>query len=365
VRARDFFNQSHEHALKAFGPFGSKTMDAMRGQMYAERQLRNFGEALRLLDLLEGAAAKSTEVDATDAAAIARDRVDLLFNAGRFAESLRVAVAASPKCALDLGQNHRMCRNLLFSKVNAMLRLGLTERASEELPALELIAGDPKSPALRANTLLTILKLDLATGDRMRQATTFQQVKDLVQSRAGDTFGQAFKTKALLLLAETRLRSGDPPEAERMIEEAVSPQRQRDGKLPLTMEMAVAKSLRGVALLESGRAAEALQSLSECRSDLSTLFGPNDPITSLFSLNLALALERLSHDDEALAVVERAEPVLREAMGTTAPAYLRAKAFRDRLERSNRATVSRDRVAGPPAVPGTARERSLSIDFFG
>ena len=364
VRARDLFNHSHENALKAFGPFGSKTMDAMRGQMYAERQLRNFDAALRLLDLLQVAAAKSAEVDATDLAAIAKDRADLLFNAEHFAESLQVAIAASPKCAAELGPNHMMCRTLLLSKVNAMLRLGLTERANKEIPALEAIANDPKSPALQANTLLTILKLDLTADDQVRQAVTFQRVKALVESSAGDTFGPTFKTKALLVLAEARLRSADPLEAERLIEKAISFQRGVDGTLPTTLEVALAKSLRGIALLERGRGADSLQSLSEGRSDSLKLFGPNAAMTCLASFNLALALERLSLSDEALALVNQAEPALREAMGTSAPTYLRAKSIQERLERANRVVSPNSHVPVPPATDGTSRGRGQSIDFF-
>jgi len=364
VRARDLFNQSHEHALEAFGPLGAKTMDAMRGQIYAERQLRNFGEALRLLDLLESAAAKSAEADATDVAAVARDRVELLFSAEHFAESLQVATAALPKCAVELGPNHKMCRTLQLRKVNAMLMLGLTERANEEKSNLEAIANDRDSPALQANTLLTMLKVDLAAGDRMRQGVTFRRVMALVDSAAGDALGPMFKTKALLVLAEARLRSGDPLEAERLVEKAISAQRRSDGMLPATLEMAVAKSLRGLSLLERGRDAEALQNLSDCRSELTELFGPSAVTTSLFSLNLVLALERLSRGDEALTLVRQVAPALQAAMGTDAPTYLRAKGIQDRLERANRAATPNDRTHVPGATEGVPSERLQTIDFF-
>ncbi|MEP7298422.1 MAG: serine/threonine-protein kinase [Burkholderiales bacterium] len=364
VRARDLFSQSRVHAQRIFGPFGTKTMDAMRGQMYAERQLRNFPEALRLLGLLEEAALKSSDANATDMPAIAKDRADLLFNAEHFAESLQVAISASSKCAADLGENHLMCRTLQLSKVNALLRLGWADRAADELPGLQVIANDRKSPALRANTLLTILKIDLATGDRARQVVNVQQVKDLVESSAGDTFGPTFKTRGLLALAEVRLRSADPLEAERLIEKAVSLHRRSDGEVPASLEMALAKSLRGIALIERGRGAEAVQSLSDCRSDLSKLLGQNSATTGLFSLNLALALERLNRPDEALAVVSQAEPALREALGANVPTYIRAKGIQDRLARAIRAASSSRGVSDPPETGGASREIHQSIDFF-
>jgi len=363
VRARGLFNQSHEFALKAFGPSASKTMDAIRGQMYTERQLRNFDEALRLLDSLEAAVTKSREVDATDMAAIGKDRAELLFGAEHYEEALRVTAVALPKCAAALGPNHKMCRTLLFSKVNAMLFLGLTERAKEELPALEAIANDRDSPALGAKTLLTILKLDLAAGDKVRWTTTAARVSALVESSTADAFGPSFRTKALLALAEASLRASSPVEAERLVERAISLHRRSDGSLPMTLELAAAKSLRGIVLLERGRGAEALQSLSECRSDLTKLLGQNSATTSLLSLNLVLALEQMHRDEEALAMIKQAAPALGDAIGTSAPTYLRARSIQDRLERSNRETVRNDRVTIPPAADGALEEKRW-IDFF-
>ena len=363
-RARDLFIQSYEHSRTAFGPFGPKTRDAIRGQMYAERQLRNFQAALRLLDSLESAVANGQDVDATDVAAIATDRADLLFNLEHFDRSLEVATAASPRCAADLGPNHMMCRTLLLSKVNAMLKLGLTERAVEELPALESIANDRNSPALRASSLLTVLRIDSASGNRVRQESSFVQVMDLVDSNIGSTLGSNFKTQALLSLAEVRLRAADPLASERLLDRAISFQRRSDGTLPMTMEMARAKSLRGIALLERGLGAKSLQILSEGRSDLSKLSGPNAAAASMVSMNLALALERLSRSDEALVIVNQAEPLLRDAMGPNAPTYLRVRGMQDRLVRARLAAPSGELAAVPAESGRASQARHRPLDFF-
>ena len=134
--------------------------------------------------------------------------------------------------------------------------------------------------------------------------------------------------------------------------------------VPLSLEMARAKSLRGIALFELGRGAESLESLRECQTDFSKLSGPNSATTSLFSLNLALVLERSRRIDQALAVVNQAEPVLREAMGLNAPTYLRVKSIQDRLAHTKPAVLSGESVSVPREVGGASQRKLRSIDFF-
>jgi len=362
LKARDLFRQSHEYALSAFGPNHVKTKDALRGQIYAERQLRNFAEALRLLDLLDEAAARTADTDAQDIAALAKDRADLLLAVGQVAESLRVASAALTKCSSELGPNQKLCRELVFSRVNAMLRLGMNSSAREDVHTLEAIASDKTSPALSADTLLTILRLDSTDTSVGRRAASFLRVKTLVESDAAATFGQTFKTKALLALAEARLRVTDPSEGERWIEKALTVQRQSDGSLPTTMLTALAKSLQGISLVQRGRTSDAIGMLQSAQDDLSNLLGPDHPTTRLFSLNSAIALEVAGYAREALRVVEQAEPVLRKSMGDSAPTYVRVKEFRQRLERETAPSVPPATGVGPAAGPGGS-SRPL-IDFF-
>ncbi|WP_372524913.1 serine/threonine-protein kinase [Piscinibacter sp.] len=331
--AKALFEQSYEQALKAFGPNHVRTMDALRGQIFCEQRLRNFDGALRLLQQLEAAAARSSGFDARESASLARDRADLLLIAGHIAESLNQVLAALPKCVSDVGPNHAECKELMFRKANIMLRLGMAPAVSEDLPSLEAIADDQKSPALGADTLLLILKVDSATGSPVRQAASFERVRSLVESSAGAAFGPSFKTRALLALAEARLRAKDVAEGEQWIQKAVVVQRRNDGSVPTTTLGAIAKALEGVALLQRGRAGDALPRLSAAHDDLSQLLGADDPVTCLLSLNVALALDALGRGKEALAVVEYSEPVLRKAMGVDAPTYRRVKELQNGLER--------------------------------
>jgi tetratricopeptide (TPR) repeat protein len=350
--------------LKAFGSYHLTVIDALRGQAYSERALRNFDAALQLLGQLEATAEKTRGVDARMIPGLARDRANLLLAAGRWSESLDQAVVALPICVRDLGSNHSECRELMFCKVNAMLRLGMTLRAAEDLSSLQVIADDRKSPALGADTLLLILKLESAAGTADREMVAFERVRSLVELDAGGTLSPNIRTKAFLALAETRLRKNDPVDGERWVEKALAIQRRDDGSLPASLSVAIAKDLSGVALSQAGRTAEALEILRAAQDDVAKLFGVDDPMTRLISLNTALALEALGRSTEALGIVERAEPVLRRAMGRDAPAYLQVKELQNRL-------LERKVALGMPSPqgvdPASAKNRIgklPAIDFF-
>jgi tetratricopeptide (TPR) repeat protein len=250
----------------------------------------------------------------------------------------------------------------MFRKANGMLRLGMASRASQDMSSLVAIADDRKSPALGADTLLLILRLDSAAGATDRQAASFERLRSLVRSSAGVTLGTRFKTRALLALAEARLRARDPVGAEPWLREALALQRLDDGSLAKTTLAALTKTLLGVSLLQRGQADEALRSLSAAHQDQSTLVGPEDPTTCLLSLNMAMALERLGRPEEALSVVTHAQHALRKAMGAGAPTYLRTQALRDRLEHAValRAPVVQGTRVKPAVTPG----KQLPIDFF-
>ena len=361
-QARDLFRQSQENAVNAFGSYHLKVLDALRGRAYAARQMRNFDEALLMLDRLEETAAKTKEVDPRVFPALARDRAFLLLAAGRWVESLDQVSAALPKCASEFGPNHSECRELMFSKITAMLRLGLTSLAAEDLPSLRAIADDQKSPTLGTDTLLMILKLESATGTPEGQFAAFERVRSLVESDAGATLSANLRSKALLALAEARLRANDPAAGERWVAKAVALQETNNDAPPAPLFVAMAKSLHGVSLLQFGRAGEALTSVRSAQDVLSKLYGPNDPITRLYSLNAALVLERLGRTSEALTIVEQAEPALRGAMGDTVPTYLRARELKNRLERAlaSKAPSKTDLSVTDSRIAGLIQK----VDFF-
>jgi tetratricopeptide (TPR) repeat protein len=362
-RARLLFQQSHEEGLKAFGPFHAKIMDALRGRIYAEQQLRNYDGALSLLEQLDTTAARTKGVDAGELASLAVDRTDLLLFAGRYAELLDHVVPAFAKCATDLGPNHATCRTLLVRKFNVMLRLGLTIRASDDRSAIETIADDKKAPALGAEASILLLKLDSLAPSVERRSASFERVITLGQSGPDVSLSSYYKARALLALAEATLRSKDPADADNWIRQALSLQRRDDGSVPTTTLSVLAKNLQGVSLLQHGQPKDALENLLSARDDLSKLVGADHPASSLCSLNVAIALHALDRVKEALAIVEGAEPILRKSMGPDAPVYLRATELRSQLIRASASETST--LRGPDLSKSDVGVHKISSsDFF-
>ncbi|HJV61221.1 MAG TPA: hypothetical protein VJ743_09735, partial [Albitalea sp.] len=351
ARAKEFFLNSHAQALKAFGPYHLMTIDALRGRFYAERESRDFDAAMRLLRELEETSRKTAGVGAVGMAALARDRADLLLSAGRVAESLDHVLASLPKCVADLGPNHGECRELEYSKVNAMLLMGKAQQALEDLPTLKVIADDDKAPALGSGTSLLILRLASAMRLPDLTAQWYGRVASLVEPGAKSGLSRSFRTKALLTLAEARLRERDPLGAQRWIGQALDLQRRDDGSRQVTRLAALAKSLQGVALLMQGRADEALQATAAGEADMTKLVGPDDLSAALLSLNAAISLNAVGRHNDALAVVKQAEPVVRKAMGVAAPTYLRLQALLGEIERARTgASAAKDAVRSTTAM---------------
>jgi hypothetical protein len=164
-------------------------------------------------------------------------------------------------------------------------------------------------------------------------------------------------------MADTRLRAKDPVDAQRWIDAAFALQRRDDGTVPRTMRSALAKSLKGISLLQFGKTADALESLLAAQDELSKLIGADHPTTSLYSLNVAIALEALGRTKDALVVVEHAEPLLRKSMGVDAPTYLRVKQLQNRLQQIALIEVP-VRPGSSPRESGVNADNHLSTDFY-
>jgi eukaryotic-like serine/threonine-protein kinase len=333
-RARRLFLLSHQRALVAFGPYHTKTMDALRGRVFAEQALHNFDGALALFQELSGTASKTQGIDARELASLARDHAELLYSSGHYYDLFNASTAALATCVSDLGRNHEECNQLLIRKVAAMLRLGRPVLVPEDLQSLATMTQDRTSLALGAEATVLLLKLGRGTWSEQQLSARFQQVESLGRSEDGVTLNRNYKTKAQLALAESRLRSGDPTGAERWLEEVLSSIRRGEGVAPRSILGANVMSFWGVSMLERGRASEALESLQAAQTDFAALLGSNHPVIAYNSLNVALALEALGRISEARAVVAHADPILRTALGVDAPMYERVLRLRSRLERA-------------------------------
>lgn len=361
-RARALFAESHDQALRAFGPYHPKTMDALRGQIYTERQVRNFGEALKMMSSLQLAVENTPGLDATDWAAVARDRGDLFLAAGRVQDALVVLAPALPKCVEGLGINHKMCRELAYSRASVHLQLGLVSQAKEDFQNLEAIANDRTSPALAMGTIVLMVRIMAGSAADEKHGQWFDRLKSLVESDSSG-MSQSLRMKAISALAEARMRRKDPIEGERWIRKVLAMLKREDGAVPPSRAGAVAKSLLGICLAQQGDQRQSLEALSAAQRDFAQLFGQNDLTTNLFSINQAIALESFGRVSEASTLVDKALPVILKGMGSSSPAYLRVKVMHDRLHNARAGEAMIERGKGTARTDEGVRAR-ISMDFF-
>ncbi|HEY2929478.1 tetratricopeptide repeat protein, partial [Piscinibacter sp.] len=362
-QARALFIESRREATTAFGPYHVQTMEALRGLIFAERLSRNFEEALALQRQLEVATTKTIGLDPKEFAKSDLERAELLYAAGHYSEGLSHVLAALPHCAKALGSNEERCRRLLLGKMQFMLRLGMTQRAQEEVPLVDALSEDRTSPTLQAEALFLTFRLESALGTSPRQRALFERVRTFGESGSEVPVNPTLKARALLALAESRLLSGDPSGAQQWVMRASTLQRSDSGGTTAIVLGAVSKSLMGVALLQSARQDEALKQLRRAQGELSEVLGAEHPLPQLVSLNIALALDALGRTEDAVALVVVADPILRKSMGADAPTYLRVLKLKARLQRK---MLKRESASnGRPSENSTLLpHQAPSLDFF-
>ena len=123
---------------------------------------------------------------------------------------------------------------------------------------------------------------------------------------------------------------------------------------------AVAQALLGVALVHQGNTERGLESQQRAQTTFGQILGPDHPMTQLYLLNNAIALVQLGRANEAMDLVSRADPVLREAFGADAPVYARVLRLRTRLT-----ALLKMEEAQSPNLPSKQRpDQPLTFDFF-
>jgi serine/threonine protein kinase/tetratricopeptide (TPR) repeat protein len=324
AQARELLERSRRGFSDALGADHLRTFYAGRKLAQAERALGNFDKALALHDSLERSASRVEGLDDKERAGLDWERIDLLYVAGVYARALSDVEIAEPRCTRLIGADAEDCRLLSLKAGLILLRLGWVGRANAVLPRIAAIAHDVRSPLVRTDATLLALRIESASRPDGVEAS-FEAVRALSDSGDAVISKPAYKASALLALAESRLRSGQPGDARKWAEQALE-------LAPGGPTLAIGQSLLGIGLLHQGQPQLALKRFSLANDAFSSSLGADHPLTQLFMMNQALALERLGKQSDAIAILDHAQPILRHALGSDAPTYLRVLDLRSRLE---------------------------------
>ena len=358
--ARDQLSAGRQAAIESLGVDHLATFKLGQALFRAERDRGNFDAALALQEELRRNASRIQGLDPGEIAAMDWEHVILLVGAGRFTQALSLVGVGLSRCIDTLGAQEQSCRLLFLSQGQTLLRVGRLDQAKQALPRLETMAQDATLPFLQIEALLLEFRLKAMAPAAPELPALFERVRTFGQSGAEVAMKPTFKAAALLALAESRLRAGDPVQAQQWSELGLAllgDGARKGGALRIA---AVGRALSGIALLHQGQPDQALRWLQDAQSDFVAGLGREHPTTQLFALNNALALVELQRVSEAMAVVKHAEPVLREALGSDSPTYHEVLALLHWLENLSGSASPVDAIpVSPPSRPNTASWRRV------
>jgi serine/threonine protein kinase len=315
--ARTMFERSLQQAGRVFGPNHIRSIEALQGLSMLSVQRRDFPGALAIQADIS-ARAKASRLSAREVAQIDHTRIFMLSQAGRTREAFAQAGSAAQACAGSAGPGDEMCRWLVIHKVIGALRLGMAEAVRPDLPTLQAAATEDQAPELQARALQGLCRVRAALDATKVDEVLERRLVQIWESADATTFSPDLKASSMLALADASLRTRAPLLAQTRVEQVLNGISAQDLS-PSTR--AWAKHLLGVALLAQGRHEAALVTLREAHADYASLLGADHAMTLTYAMNQAIALAALGRHAEAQAIVRRAQPVLREAMGDDAPTY--------------------------------------------
>jgi hypothetical protein len=351
--ARAQLSAARDVAIRALGAENLRAFTLGQALFRAERALSHFEAAVKLQDELRRLAGRIPGIGASEIAEMDFEQINLLGELGRFAQALDLLDVALPQCIDALGAQQQTCRFLVLVRGHTLLKLGKTHLAMQVIPQLRVMQQDANYPSLQVESLILEFRLQSMVPNASELPGLFEKVRGFAQSGSVVAIQPAFKAAALLALAESKLRSGDPDKAREwadLVVPLLGDGAKQGGGLQLA---AVGQMLTGIALIGQNKPELALDTLGAAQAAFAKVRGLEHPTTQLFALNYALALAELHRWGDAVAVVRHAELVLREAFGASSPTYQQVLALLRRLE---------VRQTEPPGAGTIAAEPSIRTD---
>jgi hypothetical protein len=144
------------------------------------------------------------------------------------------------------------------------------------------------------------------------------------------------KTQAGLAASEFQIRRGETAAARQRIDAMLLELERRPATQVTKMYVATCKNLKGGSFLQDGHPDAALPWLEQARDDMVALYGRQHPASAMMVANSALAFGALGRFREANEAIDEAQPVLKQAMGPSAPNYRRVEQWRTQLRKAAR-----------------------------
>ncbi len=362
-RGRQLLAGAWSLAKRELGVQNLRTFRLGQALYATESDLANFDTALALHEELRISAPRVSGLDVSEAAAMEWEHVNLLIAAGRLAQAATLADAALLRCVDSLGSEEQTCRMLFVDRVYVLVGLGKVWAAMDSLPRLQVMARDATFPFLQIRSMLLDFRLQsIAAGDG-ETPSSLERVEAFGRSGPEVGMKDTFKADALLALSEFCLRRGSSQRASYWAETALGVLTKGKNGGAAKRLTAMAQMMGGVALLQGGKPAPALELLRQAQTSFSASVGPEHPSTQLAALNVALAYASLGRLTEAELLVSHAASVLLKSFGEDAPVFRQVVAFQNGLAAKRTATANGLDAAKFSASPAKFDD-TAKVTFF-
>ena len=249
-------------------------------------------------------------------------------SSGRYSAALKQFDTALALCQTSLNAKGTQCVYNQLNRSRLLLMLGFNELALEALPFLVPPPGPLETfwDITRAAQAFEILAQNRQLG---AHPGLVKQIVAAGTASASEGENWQAQMEALKVLARHQLGEG---QLQRALEvttrgESLISARGAEGD-----NFAVANHLlHAVSLHMLGDHPSALQLLDRVHAGAVKALGAEHPTTKLFSILRARPLWALQRQQEALALLDSALPVLREAMGAQAPTFAKIQTLREEL----------------------------------
>lgn len=341
--AQESFLLGLASAERVFGKQDSRTIEVLRHLADVERRMRKYQAAMSHLDEASQRIQKNPTSHAWDRVYAEGDLVAAEASAGMMQVATDHIERFAPQCERDLGAHSESCMYLRQWQVSTLLRMGFAAKAAALLPLLEGMLTRDASPVRQTGALALTVRTLARVGQMPGHEDLLRRLQEVAGSDDQLTHPNSLQLAALMAWAEADLMAGRSAEAIARIRKAMGKRRPESdldrndfGRMHL---------LLGLAMQILGRQGEALDAFQESNADYVAALGVRHPVTLLYRMNTVPSLRALGRDAEALAVIDDASFILREAVGQESPVYRRIIEWGDDLRKGR----SHSSTAADPA----------------
>jgi tetratricopeptide (TPR) repeat protein len=276
------------------------------------------------------------EISVTARMNVVQYRQDVEFKSGRYGHIQRTSPQEIRDCHRALSPSSPICLKLKSRLQAAQLRLGLFDQAMSFNAELASTL-DPASPRDQANAVMALART-LAFNRRLGERPDLvEQLERIALPAQNNPLDPLYRLRALNTLAEVHLLTNRPAEA--LVWAAQAAELAADNTLEQSAHGWKTRLLEGVALHRQGQHARALAAMAHFCSASDRAAGQARVEDHFLSLNCVPPLVESGQRQAALALLEKALPVLRDNFGHEAPTVQHAQHWLDSL-RSGRVLPS-------------------------